>query len=251
MQALGHNLGVWVLIGFPYGLFGWLGLLRTRRVVLGLGLGYGVVLMLSSALVFSVPTLAGLFYHSAGAVLPWLAVGAALVISSLAKRRRSLAFGLGVATAALVIAQCAVAWPRAVEDSLRNARTFQSAADWIAIHAAPGEPVIATQAHSLNYASGQPAMSLPAGQDVASVKELAGFFGARYVVLTERVRALPGRAGRAPWRWDRASPTIHRSFSSTRSWHHEGWHADQTAGTEVEDEAQCLTPPGCARRGRR
>lgn len=191
LQALGHNLGVWVLIGFPYGLFGWLGLLRTRRVVLGLGLGYGVVLMLSSALVFSVPTLAGLFYHSAGAVLPWLAVGAALVISSLAKRRRSLAFGLGVATAALVIAQCAVAWPRAVEDSLRNGRTFQSAADWIAVHAAPGEPVIATQAHSLNYASGQPAMSLPAGQDVASVKELAGCFGARYVVLTERVGRFP------------------------------------------------------------
>jgi 4-amino-4-deoxy-L-arabinose transferase-like glycosyltransferase len=192
LQALGHNLGVWVLISLPYGLFGWLGLLRTRRATLGLGLAYAVVLMLSSALVFSVPTLAGLFYHSAGAMLPWMAVGAALVLSHIAKRRRSIAFGLSAGIAVLIIAQCVLAWPSVIADSVDNAAKFDTAAAWLADHAEPGEPVIATQAHSLNYASGQPAMSLPVGQDVASVRDLAGRYGARYVVLTERVGRFPG-----------------------------------------------------------
>lgn len=191
LQALWHNLGVWVLIAFPYGVFGWLGLLRTKRVVLALGLVYAVVLMLLSGLVFSVPTLAGLFYHSAGAIVPWLAVGAALVLSRIAGRRSSAAFGLCAATAVLIIAQAALAWPRAIEDSAANAATFTEAAGWLKENAEPAEPVIASQAHSLNYASGQPAMSLPAGQDIGSVRALADHYGARYILLTERVGRFP------------------------------------------------------------
>jgi 4-amino-4-deoxy-L-arabinose transferase-like glycosyltransferase len=190
-QALWHNLGVWLLIAFPYGIFGWLGLLRKQRVMLTLGLAYAVVLMLSSALVFSVPTLAGLFYHSAGAMLPWLAVGAALVLSQIAERRRSAAFGLCAATAVLIIAQAALAWPPAIEDSAENAATFAEAATWLKENTEPGEPVIATQAHSLNYSSGQPGMSLPAGQDVDSVRSLAESYDARYILITERFGRYP------------------------------------------------------------
>jgi hypothetical protein len=191
LQALWHNLGVWALIAFPYGVFGWLGLLRTKRIVLTLGLTYAVVLMLSSALVFSVPTLAGLFYHSAGAMLPWLAVGAGLVVFRIAGRRSSVAFGLCAATAVLIIAQASLAWPRAIEDSAANAATFAEAAGWLRDNAEPAEPVIASQAHSLNYASGQPAMSLPAGQDIGSVRALADHYGARYILLTGRVGRFP------------------------------------------------------------
>ncbi len=191
LHALWHNAGVWALIAFPYGIFGWLGLLRTRRVVLTLGLAYAVALMLTSALAFSVPTLAGLFYHSAGVMLPWLAVGASLVLAGLATRRRSVAFGLWTAMAILIVAQCALAWPSAIADSADNALKFDEAAAWLANHAEPGEPVIASQAHSLNYVSGQPAMSLPAGQDVASVRALAERYGARYVLVTERVGNFP------------------------------------------------------------
>jgi 4-amino-4-deoxy-L-arabinose transferase-like glycosyltransferase len=190
-QALWHNLGVWLLIAFPYGIFGWLGLLRKQNVMLTLGLAYAIVLMLSSALVFSVPTLAGLFYHSAGAMIPWLAVGAALALSQIARRRRAAAFGLCAATGILIIAQAALAWPRAIDDSAANAVTFADAAAWLTENAEPGEPVIATQAHSLNYASGQPAMSLPAGQDVASVRTLAASYDARYILLTERFGRYP------------------------------------------------------------
>ena len=191
LQALWHNTGVWALIAFPYGIFGWLSLLRTRRVVLTLGLAYALALMLTSALAFSVPTLAGLFYHSAGAMLPWLAVGASLVLAGLGARRRSFAFGLWAATAILIIAQCGLAWPSAIADSADNALKFGEAVAWLADNVEPGEPVIASQAHSLNYASGLPAMSLPVGQDVDAVRGLAERYGARYVLVTERVGNFP------------------------------------------------------------
>ena len=190
-QALVHNLGVWALISFPFGVFGWLGLAAASRPVMQIGIAYGVLLALVSAIVFSVPTLAGLFYHSAGATLPWLALGAALVIARVARRRRTLGFGLAAATAALIIVQSAIAWPRAIEDSRRNSATFGEAASWLAAHASPDEPVLATQAHSVNLASGQPAMTLPAGQALDVVRDLARRYGARYVVVTERVGRYP------------------------------------------------------------
>jgi hypothetical protein len=191
LQALGHNLGVWALISFPFGAFGWLGLVRARRPLLQAGIAYGVLLALVSGIVFSVPTLAGLFYHSAGATLPWLAVGAALMIGRLAERRRSVAFGVATATAALILVQAALAWPRVIEDSRRNENLYREAAVWLAANAASAEPVLATQAHSLNLASGQPSMMLPVGQDLAVVRDLAEHYGARYVVVTERVGRYP------------------------------------------------------------
>ena len=191
LEALWHNLGVWALISFPFGVFGWLGLTGTHRPVAQIGLAYAFLLALVSAVVFSVPTLAGLFYHSAGAMLPWLAVGAALVVSRVASRRTSIAFGLYATTAALIVIQSALAWPRVIEDSRREADTFRQAAAWLAANTDPSEPVIATQAHSLNLASGRPAMTLPAGQEIASVRSLAEHYGARYVVVTERVGRYP------------------------------------------------------------
>lgn len=190
-QALGHNLGVWGLIAFPYGVFGWLGLARDRRPVLQLGLTYAVLLMVVTAAAFSVPTLAGLFYHSAGATLPWLAVGAMLVVSRLAVRRPSLGVGLFAAALALVFAQSVIAWPRVIEDSRRNAATFARATGWLAENAAPSEPVLAIQAHSLNLASGRPALTLPAGQDLSHVREMAGHYRARYIVVTESFGLYP------------------------------------------------------------
>ncbi len=190
-QALVHNLGVWAVISFPFGAFGWLGLSGANRPVMQIGIAYGVLLALVSAIVFSVPSLAGLFYHSAGATLPWLALGAALVIARVARRKRTLGFGLAAATAALIIIQSVFAWPRAIDDSRRNSATFGEAASWLAAHASPDEPVLATQAHSVNLASGQPAMTLPAGQELEVVRALAQRYGARYAVVTERVGRYP------------------------------------------------------------
>ena len=190
-QALIHNLSVWALIAFPFGIYGWLGCLDRRRIVLWLGLAYGLLLVLTTALVFSVPTLAGLFYHSAGALLPWLAVGAVQVVAAVGARRASLGLALAALTAALVVVQAITALPEALEDGRRNQAKFARAAAWLGEYARPGEPVIASQAHSLNYASGQPSLSLPAGQELARVRDLAHVYGARFVVLTESFGRYP------------------------------------------------------------
>jgi hypothetical protein len=190
-QALIHNLGVWALIAFPYGVFGWLGCLDRRRTVLWLGLAYALLLALTTALVFSVPTLAGLFYHSAGALLPWLAVGSVQVVAALAARRASLGLALAALTAALVVAQGVIALPAAVRDARLNQAKFARAATWLGEHARPDEPVIASQAHSLNYTSGRPSLSLPAGQGLESLRDLACAYRARYVVLTESFGRYP------------------------------------------------------------
>jgi hypothetical protein len=190
-RALIHNLGVWALIAFPFGIYGWLGCLDRRRTVLWLGLAYGLLLVLTTALVFSIPTLAGLFYHSAGALLPWLAVGAVQVVAALAARRASLGLALAALTAALVVVQAAIALPAAIQDARLNQAKFARAAAWLGEYAPSGEPVIASQAHSLNYASGQPSLSLPAGQDLARVRDLAHVYRARYVVLTESFGRYP------------------------------------------------------------
>ena len=199
-QALMHNLGVWALIAFPYGIYGWLGCLDRRRSVLWLGLAYGLLLLLTTALVFSVPTLAGLFYHSAGALLPWLAVGAVQAVAALAARRASLGLALAALTAALVVAQVPIALPGAIHDARLNQAKFARAATWLGENASPGEAVIASQAHTLNYASGQPSLSLPAGQELAYVQDLARVYGARFIVLTESFgrypRELDDRLGR-------------------------------------------------------
>ena len=190
-QALIHNLGVWAVMAFPFGLFGWLGCLDRRHAVLGLGLGYGVLLLLTTAVVFSIPTLAGLFYHSAGALVPWLAVGAVQVVAALGARRVSFGVAAAVLASALVVLQSAMALPGAMDDGRLNQVKFDRAAAWLGENARPAEPVIASQAHSLNYASGQPSLSLPAGQELASLRDLARVYGARFVVLTESFGRYP------------------------------------------------------------
>ncbi|MBM3123007.1 MAG: hypothetical protein FJZ97_12610 [Chloroflexi bacterium] len=75
--------------------------------------------------------------------------------------------------------------PAVLRDARLNQEKFTRAAAWLSQNARPDEPVIASQAHSLNYASGQPSLSLPAGQELESVRDLAHVYNARFVVLTE------------------------------------------------------------------
>jgi hypothetical protein len=49
----------------------------------------------------------------------------------------------------------------------------------------PEEGIITTQANTLNYVTGHPALTLPAFQDVAVLRQLADRYNARYVVITE------------------------------------------------------------------
>jgi hypothetical protein len=112
-------------------------------------------------------------------------------MARVAARRASFGLALAVLTAALLVMQCVIALPGAVRDARVNQVKFTRAAEWLAQYARPGEPVVASQAHSLNYASGQPALSLPAGQEMARLRDLAETYGARFVVLTESFGRYP------------------------------------------------------------
>jgi len=193
LKAVLHNLSVLLTISFPYGLYGLPGLFLIKRPVIRLGLIYLAALFLASALIFSVPTLSGLFYHSAAAALPWLAVGGVGFLRSAGARRawRPVAVGLYAATLVLIAFQSAVALPAAIADGAANQAKFAYAAEWLRGHAPSRQPVIATQAHTLNYASGYPALTLPNRQGVEVLRELAGRYGARFVVVTERVGLYP------------------------------------------------------------
>ena len=192
-RAFLHNLSVWLVMAFPYVLLGVPGLLLQRKRALRLGAAYGFSLLAVSALVYSVPTLSGLFYHSAGATLPWLAVGSVDVLRRMNERGRwrLLAIASYAATVLLIGVQCAIALPSVLDAGREERGRFEAAGEWLRNHLPEGEPVMASQPHSLNYASGYPALMLPAGQDVDSLRQVAAAYGARVVVVTEQVGRYP------------------------------------------------------------
>ena len=80
---------------------------------------------------------------------------------------------------------------QAIADGVANQAKFSQAAEWLRNNASAGEAVIATQAHTLNYASGYPALTLPNRQGIDVLRRLAQRYSARFVVVTERVGLYP------------------------------------------------------------
>ena len=187
-QALLHNLNVWLLATFPFGLLSVPGLIIERRVVLRLGFIYAIAALIITGLVFSVPTLFGLFYHSSGAVAPWAAVGAAATIQWIAMRRqgRLIAAGLIAGIAMLMAVQWVMAWRAVTAESQMNLVKFTAAARWLKDHVPPDRPILTTQAHSLNYASGYPTLNIPVSQNTAVLRQVAERYDASYVIVTEK-----------------------------------------------------------------
>ena len=190
-QALQHNVGVWLIMSFPYGIYGLPGLFSERRTVIRLGLIYALTLYFVTAIIFSVPTLMGLFYHSAGATLPWLAIGGALGIKRIWRRWRLLAVALCLVTIVLILMQTALAWPSVIADSRANQTKFAAVTEWLRPNVPLDQPIVTNEAHSLNYASGYPTLTLPNQQDVVTLRQLADRYGAHYVIVFGSVGLYP------------------------------------------------------------
>ena len=150
-----------------------------------------MLLLLLTALVFSVPTLMGLFYHSAAATLPWLAVGSGLIVRRLSRRWRMAGFAVAALLISLVVVQSMLAWPTIIADSRANQAKFAAAAAWLQSNVPPAQPIITNEAHSLNYASGYPALTLPNQEGSTEVTQLADRYGAHYVVMLGSVGLYP------------------------------------------------------------
>jgi hypothetical protein len=118
----------------------------------------------------------------------WAALGSVYAVKYLFERPRTrlLAVASYALMAGLVLGQTALACSSAVATSRVQGRQFAEIARWVADHVPPDEPIITTQANTLNYVTGHPALTLPTIQDARVLRQLADRYGARFVVVTER-----------------------------------------------------------------
>jgi hypothetical protein len=192
LGAMAHNLGVALLVTFPYGIIGLPVGLFNRRMVFRVFALYTLLLFCGVSWLIPTSSQTGSFYHSAGILIPWAALGFVMAIKQLVQIRRArLALATYAAALGLVIGQSFLAWPGIAADSQVNRSQFQAIADWLQRNVPPGEPIITTQANTLNYATGHPALTLPTIQDVSVLRQLADRYGVRYVVITERSGLYP------------------------------------------------------------
>lgn len=163
-------------------------LLARRQITARLGLIAATVLMLGFALLFPAVTLFGGFYHSVASVAPFLAWGylaAIYAVAAWARPRLPLRLSLAPALAVIpILLQAALlgfAFPVIAASAAQDRQTFASISLWL--HAHHTRVVMTNQSSSLAYASGIPAIELPAGQRPAVAYACAQRYGAQYLVL--------------------------------------------------------------------
>jgi hypothetical protein len=193
LNGLGHCLSVILLSTFPFGLIGLPVALLRREMLFRVFAVYAVALLLLAGLIFTVPSLTGSFYHSVGPYAVWGALGCSAALKYLHQRPRTRIWAVAgyAMIVGLMIGQAALAWPSAIATSRAQSRQFEEIARWVEANVPPDEPIITTQANTLNYATGYSALTLPPLQDVAVLRQLAERYGAHYVVVTEPIGLYP------------------------------------------------------------
>jgi 4-amino-4-deoxy-L-arabinose transferase-like glycosyltransferase len=193
VEALLKVLGVILTMTFPFGFVGLPIALLRRETMFRVFLLYAVALYLGVCLVLPSAAITGSFYHSAGPFVVWAALGSSYAVKYLFERPRSrlLAVAGYALIAGLVVGQTVLAWSNAVATSHAQGQQFAAIARWVQANVPPGEPLITTQANTLNYVTRHPALALPAIQDVSVLRQLADRYNVRYVVITERSGLYP------------------------------------------------------------
>jgi hypothetical protein len=199
IQALAHSGQVLLLGTFPWGLLALPGIwLLRRESSLFPSLIYGLLIFFGVALIFPISTMSGTFYHSFGAVVPFLALMAMYAVqqgAQLLRRRGKLALvvSVSVSVALLVLSggQVVLSLSAISERHLAEKEQFEAAADWLAQNADPGDVVMTTQPYSLNYVSGHPSVVLPGNEPPDSAWAAAQRYGARYLIVTQSFGLYP------------------------------------------------------------
>ncbi len=193
VQALRHNGQVLLQSTFAWGLLALPGLwLLRRKWSFFTPLVYGLLLFLGLALVFPVSSMSGAFYHSLGAVMPFLALAAIYSLQRASQslgRHRKLASSI---SAAVVIALLVLTGARSIQvlpavtmQHQANKEKYETVAGWLAQHAAPKDAIVTTQTYTLNYVTGRPCIALPGNESPDAAWEAAQRYGARYLVITQ------------------------------------------------------------------
>lgn len=188
VDALLKGLGVILTMTFPFGLIGLPIALLRRETIFRVFLIYAPALYLGVCLVLPSAAVTGSFYHSAGLFVVWAALGSMYAVKYFFERPRTRMMAVAgyALIAGLVVGQAVLAWNSAVATSRIQGQQFAEIARWVHDNVPPGEPIITTQANTLNYTTGHPALTLPTIQDVSVLRQLADRYGVRYIVITER-----------------------------------------------------------------
>ena len=193
VQALANNAGVLLLGTFPWGVLALpgMGLLRRESSFFP-SVVYGVLLFFVVALIFPVSAMFGTFYHSFGAVVPFLALAAMYAVergSRLLRRRGRLArFAfISVGIALLVLSGWQVLQSLSAVGERHSAEKvqFEAVVAWLAQNAESGDVVMTTQPYTLNYVSGHPAIVLPGNEQPDAAWQAAQRYNARFLIVTQ------------------------------------------------------------------
>ncbi len=187
-SAMIHNLGVALLFTFPYGVIGLPVMLLKRGILFRVCAVYFLLLWLGISWLIPTSSQTGSFYHSVGVILPWVALGFMLALWRLVQQRRLrlMSTVLYALVLSLVIGQSFIASAAIIADTRVNLNRFEAIAGWLRANVPPDQPILTTQAHTLNYASGYPTLSVPVAQDVSVLRQVADRYGVRYAIITER-----------------------------------------------------------------
>jgi hypothetical protein len=199
IQAVANNARVLLLGTFPWGLLALPGIWLLRRdssffpsVVYGLLLFFGV------ALIFPVSAISGTFYHSFGAVVPFLALAAMYAVergTRLLRRRGRLAryafTSVAIALLALSGWQVLQSLSAVSEGHSAEKAQFEAAATWLAQNAESRDVVMTTQPYTLNYVSGHPAIVLPGNEPPDAAWQAARRYNARFLIVTQQFGLYP------------------------------------------------------------
>lgn len=199
IQALAGNGQVLAFGTFPWGILALPGIWLLRRESLVFPtLVYGLLIFFGVALVFPVSAMFGTFYHSFGAVVPFLALAAMHAVqrgAQLFRRRGRLSevASVSITVALLVLSgwQIAQSLSAVSERHLAEKEQFEAVADWLARNADPQDVVMTTQPYSLNYVSGHPAIVLPGSEPPDAAWQAAEHYGARYLAITQQFGLYP------------------------------------------------------------
>jgi hypothetical protein len=163
--------------------------LLARRVdVARVGLLSAATLLFGFALIFPAVTLFGAYYHSVASVAPFYAWGAlalAYAVGQWLHGHLPLRVGMAPALAAIPIllqaALLALAAPVIWAGAAQSQREFASIGSWLRSHGA--RVVMTNQSSTVNYATGIPAIELPAAQSPNIAYAAARRYGATYLVV--------------------------------------------------------------------
>lgn len=173
----------------------WL-VIQSKQTLIVFSAWYSLLLFLGLPLIFGIASINGSYYHSVGSSAPCLTIGliyGGWWFADWVRRRRllraSLAPLLLLLLVLLTLFKAIFSLGGAIAVQNGEGQTYAAITAWLQKH--PGAVVITNEPSSLNYAANVPAIRLPANENLQVLSQVANYYHANYVIITEAVGKYP------------------------------------------------------------